>query len=345
MSMTPEDAMLLETTYADFVHAGAASLTPAQKEELKAMNGRIAELETDFSQKLTDGTAAAAPDVRYGRQSSPGLSQAEIDAAAKLATEMGQPGKYALALINTTQQAQLTSLTNRASRKKLLEASINRSSSGDEFDTTALIEETGPACARARPRCSASRTMPAYAMYDRMVKEPAEGDQVHGRTSSPRSPPPRCARRKMLEDMAASEGQNIKLEPWDWGYYAEKVRKARYDIDDATVRPYFEVWTARWKTACSIAANKFYGVTFKRRTDIPTYHPDMRVYTVYDKDGSELALFYFDPFARPNKQGGAWMGNFVEQSHLLGNKPVVFNSLNIAPPGRRRAGAGDLRRR
>ncbi|WP_336977940.1 M3 family metallopeptidase [Altererythrobacter fulvus] len=327
MSMTGEDAMLLETAYADFVHAGAL-LDAKQKEELKAINGRLAGLETEFSQKLTEATAAKAPIFDQASDLA-GLSQAEIDAAAKLATEMGHPGKYALALINTTQQPQLTSLTNRASREKLFKASIDRTSGGDQYDLTATIEEI----AQLRATKAALLGQPnyaAFALYDRMVKDPAKAISFM-QDFVPAVAATQQRERTMLEEMAASEGQNIKLEPWDWSYYAEKVRKARYDIDDATVKPYFEVWKTL-EDGVFFAANKFYGISFKRRTDLPTYHPDMRVYTVYDKDGSEMAVFYFDPFARPNKQGGAWMGNFVEQSYLLGDKPVIYNTQNITPP-------------
>ncbi|WEK47383.1 MAG: M3 family metallopeptidase [Candidatus Andeanibacterium colombiense] len=327
LGLTGEDAMLAETTYADFVHAGAL-LTAAQKEQLKTMNARIAALETEFSQKLTDGTAAKAP-VFDSAAELAGLSQAEIDAAAALAAKMGQPGKFALPLINTTQQPQLTRLTNRESRRKLFEASINRSNGGDKYDTTAIVIEL----AKLRAQQAALLGQPsfaAYAMYDRMVKDPAKAIKFMD-DFVPALAATQTREAKMLQDMAKSEGQDIALEPWDWGYYAEKVRKAKYDIDDAAVKPYFGVWKTL-EDGVFYAANKFYGITFKRRTDIPTYHPDMRVYTVYDKDGSELGLFEYDPFARPNKQGGAWMGNFVEQSYLLGDRPVIYNSINITPP-------------
>ncbi|OJW65885.1 MAG: dipeptidyl carboxypeptidase II [Sphingomonadales bacterium 63-6] len=327
MSMTGEDAMLLETAYADFVHAGAL-LDAKHKEELKAINTTIAGLETEFSQKLTEATAAKAP-IFDNAEDLAGLPKADIDAAAKLATEMGHPGKYALALINTTQQPQLISLTNRATRQKLFEASVNRTSGGDKYDLTGITAQL----AELRAKKAALLGQPnyaAYAMYDRMVKDPAKAITFM-EDFVPAVAATQAREGKMLEEMAASEGQNIKLEPWDWAYYAEKVRKARYDIDDATVKPYFDVWKSL-EDGVFFAANKFYGISFKRRTDLPTYHPDMRVYTVYDKDGSEMALFYFDPFARPNKQGGAWMGNFVEQSYLLNEKPVIYNTLNIAPP-------------
>ena len=325
-SMTPEDAMLLETTYADFVHAGAL-LDAAQKAQLMQMNSRIAALETQFSQKLTEATAAKAP-VFDTREALAGLSDDEIDAAAKLAAEMGQPGKFALALVNTTQQPMLVSLTNRETRRRLFQASVNRASGGDAYDLTGTIEEL----ADLRARKAALLGLPnyaAYAMYDRMVREPAEAIKFM-RDFVPAVAATQAREKAMLEEMARADGVTA-LEPWDWGYYAEKVRKARYDLDENQLKPYFEVWNTL-ENGVFHAMEQFYGVTFKRRTDLPTYHPDMRVYTVIDKDGSELGLFYADPFARPNKQGGAWMGNFVEQSHLLGNKPVIYNSLNVPPP-------------
>jgi peptidyl-dipeptidase Dcp len=327
MSMTTEDAMLLETVYADFVHAGAL-LSPTDKQALTDINGRIAELQTEFSQKLTQTTAAKAP-VFDSKEVLAGLSEAQIAAAAKLAQEMGHPGKYALALINTTQQPRLISLTNRETRKKLFEASLNRASGGDEHDTTAIVQDLAQLRA-SKAALLGQSSFAKFAMYDRMVKEPAEAVAfLEGFV--PAVSATQVREKQMLEDMAASEGQNIAIEPWDWEFYAEKVRKARYDLDEEAIRPYFEVWRTL-EDGVFFAAEMAYGLSFKRRDDIPTYHPDMRVYTVFDKDGSELGLFYIDPFSRPNKQGGAWMGNFVEQSHLLGDKPVVHNTQNVAPP-------------
>ena len=326
MSMTPEDAMLLEVVYADFVHAGAL-LGAAQKEQLKAMNTRIAELQTEFSQKLTAAQDAKAP-VFDTREELAGLSEAQISAAAELATEKGHPGKYVLALINTTQQPALAQLTNRATRRKLFEASINRASGGDEYDTTAINEEL----ADLRARKAALLGQPSFAhfaMYDRMVKDPAEAVEFMERFV-PAVAATQSREAAMLLESARADGID-RIEPWDWGFYAEKVRKARYDLDEEAIKPYFEVWRTL-EDGVFFAMNRFYGVSFRRRTDLPTYHPDMRVYTVLDNDGSELAIFYLDPFARPNKRGGAWMGNFVEQSHLLGDKPVVYNTLNVAAP-------------
>lgn len=327
MTLMPEDAMLLETTYETFVHAGAL-LNEAQKAELKTMNTRIAELEAAFSQKLTEATAAKAP-IFDTREELAGLTEGEIKAAADLAAEKGQPGKFALALVNTTQQPMLASLTRRETRRKLFEASVDRTSSGDPHDLTGMISEI----ADLRARKAALLGLPnyaTYAMYDRMVKDPQQAiGFMHDFV--PAVAATQSREKAMLEEMMRADGIEGPLQPWDWGYYAEKVRKARYDLDENQIKPYFEVWRTL-EDGVFFAMNKFYGVGFERRTDLPTYHPDMRVYTVRDKDGSELALFYIDPFARPNKQGGAWMGNFVEQSHLLATKPVVHNTLNVPAP-------------
>lgn len=326
-ALTGEDAMLLATTYEDFVHEGAL-LSATQKAQLKQMNQRIAALETEFSQKLTGGTAAAAV-VFDNKADLEGMPEAAIAAATKLAGEKGMAGKYMVALENTTQQPALSQLKNRESRRKLFEASVNRTSNGGEFDTTKITSEL----AVLRANKAALLGKPDYAtyqMYDRMVKTPDKAMEFM-KGFVPALAATQSREAKELQDHARAQGENITLEPWDWGYYAEQVRKAKYDLDDAQIKPYFEVWRVL-EDGVFHAANKTYGLTFKRRTDLPVYHPTMRVYDVHDKDGSELALFYFDPFARPNKQGGAWMGNFVEQSYLTGDKAVVFNSINITPP-------------
>ncbi|SLJ86223.1 M3 family metallopeptidase [Novosphingobium mathurense] len=326
-ALTGEDAMLLATTYADFVHEGAL-LAPAQKAQLKQMNLRLASLETEFSQKLTAGTAAADPVFDSAAQLD-GMPEAAIAAAAKHAEDKGLKGKYAIALLNFTQHPALSQLKNRASRKTLFEASVNRTSSGGEYDTTGIVSEL----ATLRAKKAALLGKPDFAswqMYDRMVTSPAKAMSFM-QSFVPALSAAQTREAKELQDFAKAHGDDIALQPWDWGYYAEQVRRAKYDLDDAQIKPYFEVWRVL-EDGVFHAATKTYGITFKRRTDLPVYHPTMRTYEVYDKDGSELALFYFDPFARPNKQGGAWMGNFVEQSYLTGDKPVIFNTLNIVPP-------------
>ncbi|WP_334182497.1 M3 family metallopeptidase [Novosphingobium sp.] len=322
-----EDAMLLATTYDKFVHRGAL-LSAEQKVELKAMNLEIAKLETAFAQKLTTATAAKAPLFDSAAQLD-GLSQAEIAAAAKLAADKGHAGKFMLALDNTTQQAALTSLKNRDSRKILWDASVNRTSGGDEYDTTAMVTQIATLRAK-KAKLIGAPDFATYQMYDRMVKTPEQAMEfMKGFVPALRATQDREA--ALLEAAAKADGQAIKLAPWDWSYYAEKVRKAKYDLDETQIKPYFEVWRTL-EDGVFYAANQTYGLTFKRRTDLPVYHPTMRAYEVFDADGTSLAIFYYDPFARSNKRGGAWMNNFVEQSYLLGEKPVVSNTLNIPAP-------------
>ena len=326
-ALTGEDAMLLKTTYDKFVHRGAL-LPAAQKAELKAMNTQIAELETKFSQTLTSGTAAHAV-VFDSAEELRGLSASRIEAAAKAAQARGMAGKYLIPLLNFTQQPVLASLENRASRQKVFAASVNRTSSGDEFDTTGLVTRLATLRAK-KARLLGQSDFATFQMYDRMVTTPAKAMEfMTGFVPALRAT--QDAEAKELAAAAKADGMNEPLQPWDWSYYADKVRKAKFDLDEGAIKPYFEVWNVL-ENGVFFAATQTYGITFKRRTDIPVYHPTQAVYEVFDKDGSELALFYFDPFSRPNKKGGAWMNNFVEQSTLLGNKPVITNTLNIDPP-------------
>ena len=327
MTMTPEDAMLLDVTYQNFVHAGAL-LDGPQKEQLKAMNTRLSTLETDFSQKLTAATTANSP-VFDTKAELAGLSDAQIAAAAKLAEERGMAGKYVLALQNTTQQPDLASMTDRAARKKLYDASIARTSSGGANDTTAIVSEIATLRAQKAALLGAG-SWADYVMYDRMAKTPATALGFM-QQMVPALAATQTREAGLLNAAIKQDGGNFTVQPYDWDYYAEKVRKAKYDLDDNEVKPYFEIHRVL-EDGVFHAANTMYGLTFKKRTDLPVYNPDVSVYTVYDYDGSELALFYFDPYQRPNKQGGAWMSNFVEQSYLLGDKPVIYNVLNIPKP-------------
>ena len=327
MRLQSEELMLLETTYARFVHHGAL-LSEAAKEELRGINTRISELETEFAQKLTAATAAAAL-VVDDRADLAGMTDGEIAAAAALAEERGQPGKYLLAIQNTTQQALLTRLENRDLRERLYRASIERTSSGGPNDTRAIVHEI----ITLRTRKAELFGEPDYAswqMYDRMAAEPSRAlDFI--RQMVPALAATQLREAAELNARIAQDGHNFTVQPWDWPFYAEKIRQERYSLDENAIKQYFEV-TSVLENGVFFMANKLYGLTFEKRNDIPVYHPDVTVYTVFDADGSELALFYFDPFQRDSKQGGAWMSNFIEQSHLLGDLPVVTNTQNIAPP-------------
>ncbi|MFA7596419.1 MAG: M3 family metallopeptidase [Novosphingobium sp.] len=320
-----EDARLLEVTYERFVNAGA-QLNDADKEKLKSINEQLSTLGTEFSQKLTEASKRAALVVNTKAELA-GLSDGEIEAAAKEAQERGLKGKYVLSLINTTQQPALAKLTNRETRRKLYEASVTRTSRGDANDTRAITVRI----AELRAEKAALLGYPdyaSYAMFDRMVKKPEEAiDFMEGMV--PALAAKQTEEASELNAAIKAAGGKFTVQPWDWDFYAEKVRKAKYDLDDSAVKPYFEM-TRVLEDGVFHAANQIYGIRFVKRTDLPVYQADVSTYTVFDKDGSELGLFYFDPFARPNKQGGAWMGNFVEQSGLMGTKPVVYNVLNIA---------------
>lgn len=326
-ALTGEDAMLLSTTYEKFVNRGAL-LSAEQKAELKKLNLEIATLETKFSQTLTSGTAAHAV-VFDNAAELKGMSDAAIAAAAKRAADQGKPGKYVIPLLNFTQQPALTELQNRDSRKKVFEASINRTSSGDQYDTTGIVSQLAVARAK-KAKLLGKPDFATLQMYSSMVTSPKQAmDFMKGFVPALRAR--QDSEAALLAETAKADGMTDALQPWDWSYYAEKVRKAKYDLDESAIKPYFEVWNVL-ENGVFYAATQTYGITFKRRPDLAGYHASMRVYEVFDKDGSSLALFYYDPFSRPNKNGGAWMSNFVDQSYLTGEKPVIVNTLNIDPP-------------
>jgi len=325
MSLTPEDAWLLEYTWKEMVHAGA-QLTPAQQDEVKAINARLSEATTRFAQTLTEAGNAGAL-VVADRAALAGLSDAELTAAAKAAEARGLSGQYLIPLQNTTQQPALASLTDRATREALFEKSVHRADSGGPHDTRALIAEI----VQLRARKAALFGEPdwaSYTMYDRMAKEPQTAlDFMRAMV-----PPLAASQRRDAADLDAAiraSGGDFAVRPWDWNFYSGKVKMERYAFDEETVKPYFEV-TRVLEDGVFFAAEKLYGLSFRKRTDLPVWHPDVTTYTVLDRDGSELGLFYFDPFQRETKRGGAWMSNLVEQSNLWGTRPVVYNVLNIA---------------
>ena len=330
MSMTPEDATLLENTYDSMVHAGAL-LTDAQVARVKEINTELSTLTTEFGQ-----TARAAmsdqPLVVDTREELAGLSDSDIKAAADFATEKGYPGKYAIALQNTTQQPLLPSLENRATREKLFKLSYNRADGTTDIDTRLLIAKI----AELRAEKAALFGEPdwaSYTMYDRMAKTPDTALDFMGQMV-PALAATQRREAALLNEMIEADGGDFEVQPWDWYRYANKVKAERYQLDEDAVMEYFQLDKVL-EDGIFYMAEKLYGLTFERRTDLPVYHPDVWTYTVFDRDGSELGLFYFDPFQRPSKRGGAWMSNFVDQSYLWGTKPVIYNVLNIpkAPEG------------
>ncbi len=234
-----------------------------------------------------------------------------------------------LPLQNTTQQPALQSLENRDTRHKLFEASVNRAEKGGANDTRTTIVRL----AEIRAEKASLIGFPSYAAWnlqDQMAKTP-ETVQSFLKKLIPAATAKARNEAADLQAVINKENGGFQLEPWDWNYYAEKVRKARYDLDEDMIKPYFEAFNVL-ENGIFYAANQLYGFTFKRRTDIPVYNEDMRVYTVYDKDSSELGLYYCDFFKRDNKSGGAWMSNVVDQSKLMGTKPVIYNVFNFTKP-------------
>ena len=327
LGLRPDQARLLKVTYNNFVKNGAL-LSAADKEQLTTINGQLSTLQTEFGQKLTAATKDAALVISDKRKLA-GLSAADLAAAAKLAEHRGLKGKWVLALQNTTQQPLLVSLKDRATRQALFAASWNRTQRGDANDTRAMIA----AIAELRARKAALlgfADFASFAMSDQMARNPATAINFMQQLVPALS----AQQRREAGDLNAlikRSGGKFTVQPWDWDHYAERLRKEKYAFDESQVKPYFEI-TNVLENGVFYAAGQLYGLSFKKRADIPVYHPDVTVYTVYDADGSELALFYFDPWTRDNKRGGAWMSNFVAQSHLLGTKPVVFNVQNSTKP-------------
>ena len=322
-----EDKRLIEVYKQRFELAGA-NLTDAQKEQMKAINAELATLSTQFTSKLLEARKKGAVLINDVKELD-GLSADEIAAAATDAKNAGQEGKYLLTLLNTTQQPLLQNLKNRATREKLFKASWYRAEKGDENDTRAILEKT------AKLKMDKAHLMgkSSYAelnLMDQMAKKPENALKLLSQLANPA-----VAQAKKESDdiqkLIDEQKGGFSVEPWDWNFYAEQVRKAKYDLDENQIKPYFEVSTVLEK-GVFYAAEKFYGITFKERKDLPVYHPDVVAYEVFDRDGKSLAIYYLDFYTRDNKNGGAWMSNFVEQSFTTNTKPVIVNVFNYQKP-------------
>lgn len=332
LNLDPQARRLVERDYQDFIHAGA-QLSEADKATLRKLNVEQSTLSTQFHQRLVAATAAAAVVVE-DRARLEGLSDGDIAAAAEDAKARHLDGKYLLALQNTTQQPVLAWLRDRDLRARVLEASLTRAERGDGNDTRQIVQRLAQLRAQ-KARLLGFDSYAAYSLSDQMAGTPEAAlklltDTVPAATAKARD---EAAQMQKVIDArsAGSTTGNFKLAAWDWDFYAEQVRKARYDLDQAQIRPYFELENVL-HNGVFYAATQLYGITFKARTDIPTYHPDMKVYEVFDHDGKSLALFYTDYFKRDSKSGGAWMDVFVEQDGLTGARPVVYNVCNFTKP-------------
>ena len=329
-SLQGEDLRLTELLYEQFVHEGAL-LSDADKATLKKLNSEIAVLQTKFTNQVNAGTKEAAVLVDKVEELD-GLSQEAVTRAAEAATAAGHKGKYLLEQTNTSRPGYLAELNNRDVRRRVLEASLARCSSGDSTNTHTTI--TRLASLRAeKAKILGFPNFASWALKDQMAGRPEAVERLIQQLT------PAC-RTKVATDVAEleafaqqTEGKDFKLAAWDLDYYAERLKKAKYDLNEADLKPYF-VLDSVLKNGVFYAANQLYGLTFKPRPDIPVYADGVQVYEVFDQDNTPMALFYTDYFRRPTKTGGAWMSNFVQQSTLFGTKPVIYNVCNFEAPAK-----------
>ena len=327
LGLDAEAQRLIERYYSDFVRAGAR-LSDADKEKLKTINAELATLSTRFAQYVLDEVNAAAVVVDDVKELD-GFTPAQIAAAAAAAESRKLPGKYVIALVNTTGQPPEAQLTNRALRQRLHEASIARGSHGGPYDTRAIVSRMMTLRAN-RAALLGFANHAAYVLADETAKTPEAVNRML-RQLAPAAVDNARREAALLQARIDREGGGFKLAAWDWAFYSEKVRAEQYAFDESQLRPYLELDNVLEK-GVFFAAGKLYGLTFKRRTDLPVYHPDVRVYDVFDAANRQLAIFIADVYARPSKRGGAWMNSYVSQSGLTGYLPVVANHLNIPKP-------------
>ena len=326
LKVDAESMRLLERQYDEFVHSGA-NLSDQDKEQLKKLNKEISSLSDAFSKKLLEATKAGAYTTQ-DKSALAGLSDAQLAAAAQAAKNRGAQG-YVVSLQNTTQQPVLASLSNRATREVIFDASWNRAERGDANDTRDIIARIAQLRAQ-RARLLGFTSHAAWKIEDQMAKTPETALQFMD-ALVPLATAKAAGEAKDIQDVIDAQKAGFVLQPWDWDFFGEQVRKAKYDLNDAEIKPYFELNNVL-ENGVFFAANQLYGITFKERKDIPVYEPDVRVFEVSDVDGKPLALFYCDYFKRDNKNGGAWMSEFVGQSKLLGTLPVVYNVANLPKP-------------
>jgi peptidyl-dipeptidase Dcp len=327
LKLGQEESRLLEYYYQEAVLAGA-KLNDADKDKLKKLNSELAGLTNKFQDQLLAGTKAGALVVDDKAQLA-GMSDQQIAAAAKAAEARKLTGKWVIPLQNTTQQPALQFLTDRATRQKLFEASWLRTEHNDANDTRPTLLRID----EIRAEQAKLMGYPNYATWklqDQMAKTPAAVDNLFGKLVPAVTAKARDEA-KEIQGVIDQEKGGFQLEPWDWNFYAEKVRKAKYDLDDSQVRPYFEL-NKVLQDGVFYAANQLYGLTFKERHDLPVWQSDVRVFEVFDADKKPLGLFYCDYFKRDNKSGGAWMSNLVTQSKVLGTQPVIYNVANFTKP-------------
>lgn len=326
LGLDPQAAWLLERTYTDFVRAGAL-LSTADQEQLRALNQELSSLAAEFARRLLADTNELAVAVRDPEQLA-GLSEDAIAAAAEAARSAGREG-YLLTLRLPSNQPALAWLHDRGLRERLHAASISRGARGNEHDTTDLVRRMVRLRAE-RARLLGYNSHADYAIADNTARTVAAVLAMLGELA-PAAARNAEAEAAELQKSIEDSGQTFELQPWDWAYYSERVRRERYHLDVAQLRPYFELERVL-HDGVFFAAGRLYGLRFAERHDLPTYHPEVRVFEVFEEDGSPLGLFLADFYTRDSKRGGAWMNSFVKQSELLGTLPVVVNNLNITRP-------------
>jgi peptidyl-dipeptidase Dcp len=330
LGLDPESAYLLERYYKDFVRAGA-KLSDADKEKLKKINAELATLQTQFEQNVLKEKNASSVVVDR-KEDLRGLSDNQMASVTAAAKAEHKEGKFVIQMQNTTGQPLLGSLQGRLLRERIMQASLTRNSHGGEFDTRNIVMRTAQLRAE-KAKLLGYANWAAYQLEDQTAHDVPTVNTL----LSDLAPPAVANAKREATDMQKivdQEKGGFQIASWDWPFYSEKVRKARYAFDESELRPYYEL-NHVILDGVFFAAGKLYGLTFKERHDIPVYLPDVRVFEVYDRDGKPLALFLGDYYARPSKRGGAWMNAYVQQSDLFGTKPVVANHLNIPkpPPG------------
>ena len=326
LDLSSEDAWLLKRYHRDFLHAGAG-LSDSQREEIKKINEELSTLQTEFSKKVLSETNDLAVFVD-GVKELDGLSENQIKACKAAADARGIKDKYMIGAVNFTGHPLLRSLKNRELRRKIMQASLSKGLRGNDFDTRQVLLKMVKLRAK-RAEIFGKKSHAQYSLSEQTAGSP---ERVHEmlKKIAPAALANAKAEGRDLERLAKLDGIE-KLESWDWDYYTEKVRAEKYDLDTALMKPYFELESVLFK-GVFYAAGKLYGMSFKERPDLVTYHPEARAFEVFNEDGSKIGLYIADFYTRDSKRGGAWMNSLVKQSHLLNQLPVVVNNLNIPKP-------------
>ena len=326
LDLNSEDAWLLKRYHRDFLHAGAG-LSDSQREEIQKINEELSTLQTEFSKRVlseTNDLAVFADDIKE----LDGLSENQIKACKAAAESRGIQDKYMIGAVNFTGHPLLRSLKNRKLRKKIMQASLSKGLRGNDFDTKQVLLKMVKLRAK-RAEIFGKKSHAQYSLSEQTAGSP---ERVHDmlRKIAPAALANAKAEGRDLERLAKLDGIE-KLESWDWDYYTEKVRAEKYDLDTSLMKPYFELESVLFK-GVFFSAGKLYGMSFKERPDLVTYHPEARAFEVFNEDGSKIGLYIADFYTRDSKRGGAWMNSLVKQSHLLKQLPVVVNNLNISKP-------------